>query len=247
MAKPRIIPRTGPGQGPLLIGVHKFGDWQEAHRILGTAGFRVPVAIRKAVKQEAQFLRRKIIENLKQGGKLASPFAPLSQGTLLSRRLRRRRSKKPLIESADMWRSIRVKVKGNDAFVGILRTARGKDGRPLANIAKVHEFGQTVAVPVTRAMLRFLHLMFRKGNKRSEQTGSSMTIREGEVLVVRIPPRPFIMPVAEKYFGNKAIAQKRMLARIAILMAGDLGHVKVSISDLGGIAVSPLPTPTPAK
>jgi hypothetical protein len=127
--------------------------------------------------------------------------------------------------------------------VGLLRTARGKDGRPLANIGKVHEYGQTIAAPVTKAMLRYLHLMFRKGAKKKERHEGTMGIRLGEVLVVRVPPRPFIQPVADKFFGNKAIARKRMFARVAILMAGDLGHVAIAISDLGGITAAPLAQP----
>ena len=233
------------GPPPLGGRVIKIGDWQEARRILGTAGLRLKPAMTIALKQEAQFLRRKLIENLKTGGTVGGQkFDPLSQGTLLSRRFRRRRSKKPLIETGDMRNAIRVKVQRGTAFVGILRTARGKDGRPLANIAKTQEFGQTIAVPVTRAMLRFLHLMFRRGSKKKERTESTMGVGLGEVLVVRIPPRPFIGPVVERFYGNRALATKRFMARVSILMAGDLGKVSVGISDIGGITIRPLPTPS---
>lgn len=231
--------------GGVGFGVRKFGDWKEAQRILGTAGFRLPVAMNKALKQEAQFLRRKLIDNLKVGGTVGgTKFQALESTTLISRRFRKRRSKKPLIETADMRNSIKTVVRKGTAFVGILRSAVGKDGRSLIKLASVHEEGQTIAIPVTRAMLRFLHLMLRKGAKKSERTDGAMGVRLGEVLVVTIPPRPFIEPVVNRFFiKNKAAAKRRYMARVAILMAGDLGHVAIGISEFGAIGVFPLPVP----
>lgn len=206
--------------------VIRVGEWSKATKLLAAGPAAIRAVLPIALKQEAEYLRRKIIENLKtQGESSGQPFEQMSEGTQLSRRFRNRPVGKTLIDTADLRNSITVHVQGDEAFIGVMRTARGKrDGRPLASIAQVHEFGQTIAVPVTRAMLRFLHTMFRREGGRG-QAGASQPLREGEVLVVRIPPRPFIRPVIEANYSNPVTTRGRFFGRIGRLLQGQYGTI----------------------
>lgn len=209
------------------LRVIRVGDWSRATKLLRYGPTAIQASIPIAIRQEAEFLRRKIVENFKaQGATGGQPFLPMANGTALTRRFRNRPAGKVLLDTADLRNSITVHMSGDDAFVGILRTARGKsDGRPLANIASVHENGQTIAIPITRAMIRFLHAMFRSG-AGSKQSGSSQPLREGQVLVIKIPPRPFIRPVIEKFYSNATEVRARFFGRLGRLLGNEFGSVK---------------------
>lgn len=201
--------------------------WSKAQRIVLTMQPEYRIAVALAIKQEAQFLRTKIVQNLTSGGQQAgAPFAPLAPNTVVSRRYKRRPEGKVLLDTADLRNSITVHTEGDTAFVGVPRSARGRDGRPLANIARVHENGQTIAIPVTRAMLRFLMAMFRTGGAQ-RQTSKPGGLRVGGVLIVKIPARPFIMPVVQKHYLGAAApeAKRRFLSRVGRLMRNQLGSV----------------------
>ena len=211
------------------VNVTKVGQWKEAKKILSLGPFALPKAIERATKQEGQFLRKMIVKNLTQQGAIAGrPFKPHKESTKLSRKFRRRPTGKVLIDRADMRNSISVQQSGDRVFVGILRTARGKDGRPLAKVGRVHEFGQTIAVPVTKAMLRFLHVMFRKGGVQRGQGNESKALKVGETLVIKIEARPFIRPVVDKFYSNPAIVRSRFNARLGALLGGQFGSVVAS-------------------
>lgn len=202
-------------------------EWPKAETIVMTMAPEFRGVVNIAVRQEAQFLRKKIVQNITSGGnKAGAPFAPLSPNTIVSRRFRNRPVGKVLIDQADLRNSITVHVNGDEAFVGVHRTARGKDGRYLSSVAKVHEFGQTIAIPVTRAMLRFLMVMFKQADS-PQQTSKPGRLRVGGQLIVKVPARPFIRPVVEKhYLGPNAVeARRRFLSRVGKLMRGKLGHV----------------------
>lgn len=94
--------------------------------------------IKQAIAQEAHILRKIIVTGIrsqKPGGK---QFKPLDPATIAMKK-----SSKALIHRGDLIRSITVKSLpgGNSYFVGVHKMSRGKDGKSLANIAEVHEFG----------------------------------------------------------------------------------------------------------
>lgn len=211
----------GRGKG---IQITKVGQWAQARKILSTAPFALPIAIRKAVKQEGQFMRKMMVQNMTQQGALVgAPFAPHAASTKLTRKFRRRPTGKVLIDRADLRNSITVEAKGDAVFIGVLRTARGKNGRPLAKIARVHEFGQTIAIPVTPAMIRFLHLMFSKSSPQKGQSGRSKGLHVGDTLIVKVPARPFIQPVADKFYSNPVVVRARFNMRLGALLGGTFG------------------------
>lgn len=141
----------------------KTGAWVAARRILATAPKRLRDAQDKAVMQEAQFFRTKIVEGLRSGSPGGQAFQPLAPTTLAIRRLRGAKGTKPLIVHGDLRNSIAVVKEGDGVFVGVLRSAKSSGGGALVNIAAVHEFGsRPIVLKITPKVRALLHAAFRK-------------------------------------------------------------------------------------
>jgi hypothetical protein len=202
--------------------VRRVGDWGLARRLLSTAPQRVKSAADKAVLQEAQFFRTKVVEGLREQAPGGQPLRPLAPTTLAIRRFRGSKGTKALIVRGDLRNSIAVVKEAGGAFVGVLRTAKGSDGRSLVNVAAVHEFGsRPIVVKLTPKARRFLHAAFRRAGLDRPQGASSST----GIAILRVPARPFLRPVFEKYGQPEDVAQ-RFLARVAAMLGGDFGHVR---------------------
>jgi len=193
-----------------MSGVRKTGDWKKARAILGGAPLRLKRTIEIGVRQEAQLLRRLIVQGITKqapGGKVFEPLAPL---TLAKRQLDGFRGTKALIQRADLRNSITVKhLPGATAFVGVPRTATSSDGKELVKIAEVHEFGSDpIVIPMTDAMRRFLGVLLDSSGLR-DRRGSA------QVVVTQIPPRPFLRPAFKQWSRG---VRDRFLARVALGM-----------------------------
>jgi hypothetical protein len=200
--------------------VTKVGDWSLARRILTSASRRFKDAIDKAVLQEAQFFRTKIVEGLREGAPGGQAFAALAPTTLAIRRFRGFKGTKPLVVRGDLRNSIAVVKQADGVFVGVLRTAKGKSGQSLANIAATHEFGsRAIAVKLTPKARRFLHAAFRSAGLDAPDADR----KTRGIAVIRIPARPFLRPVFEEH-GKPEDVSRRFLDRVAKLLGGDFGR-----------------------
>lgn len=171
-----------------MTTVARIGGWSRARRLLSGAAARFERALRSSLQTEAERARDAIREGLDHqspGGTALRPLAPM---TLAARALTRQSSRKVLVERGEMLRGVTDVVRGDRAFVGIRRTARGRDGRLLASIALLHERGGSVRVRVTPAMRRFLAAAMASGVPAMPRGGSS------SARTVRIPARPFLAP-----------------------------------------------------
>ncbi len=201
------------------VRVTKIGQWPLARRILA-GGRRVKEAIDKAVLQEAQFFRTKIVEGLREQAPGGQPFAPLAPTTLAIRRFRGFKGTKALMVRGDLRNSITVVKQPGGVFVGVLRRARGKGGQSLVNVAAVHEFGsRPITIKLTPKARRFLHAAFRAAGldaPASDRPGTG-------IAVIKVPARPFLRPVFEKY-GEAEEVSKRFLQRVSQNLGGELGN-----------------------
>jgi hypothetical protein len=199
--------------------VRKTGAWSRAAKLLATTPARLRAAANKALLQEAQFFRMKIVDGIREQAPGGRPLQPLAPTTLAIRRFLGFRGAKALIARGDLRNSIQV-IRGRDSvFVGILRTAKGKSGQTLTNVARVHEYGsRPIIVRLTPKARRFLHAAFRKaGLDRPPRSGPSIGIA-----VMRIPPRPFFAPVFEKFGNDEAAVARRFRERTLKNLANDL-------------------------
>lgn len=181
---------------------------------------RFRAAAQKAVLREAHYLRGQIVKNITSQGALAGrPFKPLSPGTILVRRFRGFGGGKILMVTGALRNSITVKkMSGGGAFVGVLRQSRSSSGTSLANVAEIHEFGAgPYQIIMTDRQRRFLMAALRTMGGPSGPGKSS-----GGVLIIKIPARPFIGPVVEKFAKPEAV-KKRFWADVSRLMGGDFG------------------------
>ena len=185
----------------------RTGDWARARRLLTAAPQRLQAAIGTAVRQEAHALRNEIVQGLTRQAPGGEPLKPPSPLTIAARELEGFGGTKALIVRGDLRNSITVFVQGDEAFIGVSRSARSKDGASMVDLAKLHEFGgPPVIIPITQKMRRFLFALLRKAGK--EPTGGSGR----GVIVVQVPARPFLRPAFDKFREG---ASRRFLERVA--------------------------------
>ena len=189
------------------MAVMRTGDWARARQLLAAGPQRLRSAIGVAIRQEAQGLRNEIVQGLTSqapGGEPIKPPAPL---TLAARQLEGFGGTKALLVRGDLRNSITVVVEGDEAFIGVPRSARSSGGESLVDLAQLHEYGgPPVIIPITPKMRRFLFALLRQAGK--EPTGGSGR----GVVVVQVPARPFLRPAFEKFREG---ASRRFLERVA--------------------------------
>ena len=189
------------------MAVSRTGDWARARRLLTAAPQRLQAAIGTAVRQEAHALRNEIVQGLTRQAPGGEPLKPPSPLTIAARELEGFGGTKALIVRGDLRNSITVVVQGDEAFIGVSRSARSKDGASMVDLAKLHEFGgPPVIIPMTPKMRRFLFALLRQAGK--EPTGVSGR----GVIVVQVPARPFLRPAFDKFREG---ASRRFLERVA--------------------------------
>ena len=189
------------------MAVSRTGDWARARRLLTAAPQRLQAAIGTAVRQEAHALRNEIVQGLTRQAPGGEPLKPPSPLTIAARELEGFGGTKALIVRGDLRNSITVVVQGDEAFIGVSRSARSKDGASMVDLAKLHEFGgPPVIIPMTPKMRRFLFALLR-------QAGKEPTSGSGRgVIVVQVPARPFLRPAFDKFREG---ASRRFLERVA--------------------------------
>lgn len=174
------------------IEVKPFGDWDGVARKLAQAAPRFAAAADAAILAEAHRIRSLIVKNLQSGGALAgAPFAAHSPMTYVIRRfLGRNGGTKPLMTTIGLGSVIVVKM-GGTVFVGV-RRAKQKWRDPAT-----HEKGATWNT--TPKQQRFLKAaMLHSG------------LPPARILVLRLPARPFVGPVIEKFATPEQVSENIM-------------------------------------
>jgi len=202
-----------------MIKVVKIGAWTRVAKLLAGAPRRVQAAIDKAMLQEGQFLRTKIIEGIREQAPGGRAFKPLAPTTLAIRKFQGFGGTKALLVHGDLRNSVTVTKDGDRVLVGVHRTAKGRAGQPLANIAATHELGsRPIVMRLTPKARAFLHAAFRKAGLDASGAGRPSP----GIAVVQVRARPFLSPVFERYAQPDEVSQ-RFLERVAKNLNGDLG------------------------
>ena len=190
------------------MSVRKTGDWAKARLLLRRGAVGLRGAVHGSVRQEGTLLRKEVVRGLEgqaPGGKALAPLSPL---TLAARELAGLRGDKALVAGRELVRSITSIVRGDLVFVGVPKGARSKDGTSLAEIALAQELGAgPFVVPMTDAMRRFLFAMFARTGRAERSRGSGKG-----VVVIHIPPRPFLEPTAREHVRGSRKRVRRYLA-----------------------------------
>ncbi|HYM96991.1 MAG TPA: phage virion morphogenesis protein [Candidatus Sulfotelmatobacter sp.] len=203
-----------------MAEIRKVGAWSRVGKLLASAPHRMREAVDKALIQEAQFFRTKIVEGMREQAPGGKAFAPLAPTTLAIRRFRGFKGTKALLVQGDLRNSVTVVKEGDGVFVGVLRSAKGRAGQPLVNVASVHEFGSPpIAVKLTPKARAFLHAAFRRAGLDSPSADHPST----GIAIIKVPARPFFGPVFEKYADPDQVS-RRFLERVAKNLGGEFGH-----------------------
>lgn len=207
------------------MNVRKTGAWEKAARVLHAYATKLHIAISTAVKLEAHDARTAVVKGIAAQAPGGAGFKPLATTTLAVRKATGFGGKKALIRTGELRKAVVIvdETKTNfSAFVGILRTSTGKDGKKLINVAEVHEFGKTITHPATERSRRFLFWALSRagktGGERTDAQGGS-----GGSVMIKIPPRPFFGPVWANVVQPGL--RKRMELRINAIMLGLGGRV----------------------
>ncbi len=185
----------------------RTGDWARARRLLTAGPQRLRSAVGTALRQEAHVLRNEIVQGLTKQAPGDEPIKPPAPLTIAARQLAGFSGTKALLVRGDLRNSVTVIVDGDEAFIGISRSARSSSGESLVYLAQLHEYGgPPVVIPITPKMRRFLFALLR-------QAGQEPTNGSGRgVIVVQVPARPFLRPAFEKFRQG---ASRRFLERVA--------------------------------
>lgn len=186
------------------IHVGLDGDWRKAVEKLKAAEHGIRPALERAVQAEAQVVRGEMVRGVDSGSPGGQPFAPHAAATpYLRQATTGSKGTKIEIATSTMRNSITVvRLPGGGAFIGVHRTAA--KGR--LRIAQIQEEGRTIRV--TDRMRRFLHARLRSVGAPPPPAGVPA------VVTIRIPPRPFIGPVAAKY-AHSDVLKERVVRRVA--------------------------------
>lgn len=203
-----------------MIEVKKIGPWSRVGQLLASAPRRMQAAFDKALLQEGQFLRGRIVEGIREQAPGGRAFLPLAPTTLAIRQFRGFRGTKALLVQGDLRNSITVVKDGDRVLVGVLRTARSRTGKSLVDIAALQEHGsQPIVMRLTPRARAFLHAAFR----RAELDATSAGHPSIGIAIIRIPARPFLAPVFAAYAQPDQIS-RRFLDRVASQLSGDFGQ-----------------------
>jgi hypothetical protein len=197
------------------MAIVRVGDWAAAQAFLTSGPTRVDAALKVAVRREAELFRKEVVQGIAKQAPGDKPFKPLSKRTLALRRFQGFKGKKALIRRGDLRKAVKVTIAPGGFFVGILRSARSSTGDNLVNVAAVHEFGATIVLRMTPKMRRYLLMVFAKAGLVAPAAPSTSG-PSSRVIIVRIPPRPFFGPVADKIRPGSA-------ARVVATVQASLG------------------------
>ena len=112
-----------------LSEIRLDGLWEEAIRTFTGLEAKVAGAVKKAIMQEAQDLRKRIVLQFRSGHPIGGSWKPLSSWTLASRKAQGFGGTKILVRTGDLRNSINVQTSGDTIFVGVSRTAQSKSGK----------------------------------------------------------------------------------------------------------------------
>ena len=189
------------------MSVTRTGDWRKVRSLLARSSLSLKASISEGLRKEAHALRKEIVEGITRQAPGGKSIEPPSSTTLAARRRRGFGGTKALIVRSDLRNGISVLTQGDRAFVGVLRKAKSSDGQSLVDVAEVQEFGsRPTVVLMTDRMRRFLFALLREA-KEAPDPGAGQG-----VVVIQVPPRPYLRPAFETF---KKGADRRLFRHVA--------------------------------
>jgi hypothetical protein len=185
----------------------RFEDRDHVGAELARLAQAIHGAVSQGIDREALLLSRAIRTGIRTQAPAGQRFTPLAASTIALKG-----SSKALIDKGDLIASItttKVRLANRliARFVGVHRTAIGKAGQRLANIAEIHEFGtKPYTIPVTPKLRGWFNAMAEQGIFPRRMSAATRIIRHPG-----IPARPFLRPPFEQWSEG---AEDRLNAQV---------------------------------
>lgn len=184
---------------------------------------KMPGALELATRQQAEIMRKQIIDGIRNQAPAGKPMQGLSRLTIALRKARGFDGTKALIRTGAFVRAIVVeRVSFATYFVGVIRGTEDSRGNNAADIAAINEYGRTIVVRVTPKMRAFLMAALRLAGELGHRDPSQGGIRSGPItqryMVIRIPPRPTITPIFAEAKKNPQRIQAEIQTRFMHLI-----------------------------
>lgn len=118
-------------------GIKKVGDWKRVGRITKTMRRDIEQINQRSLQRVALMAEGNAVKHVQNQDLNWQPLSP----KYAARKQAKGLSSKILIATSTMYQAITSVVRKGVGFAGVLRTARGKNGEVLANVAATHEYG----------------------------------------------------------------------------------------------------------
>jgi hypothetical protein len=186
---------------------------------------------------EAKIYFKMVREALQKSKSGDTPMQKLKPVTLYARRYRSPGAgNKPLRETNELFKALKITGPNSDGsyFVGFkfdeVGNYRGRAWDPIMKLAKIHEFGEQILIDTRKLtpekrkkMLAFMWIMLRewgvftpsgrRSKKKLFQRAADAMSKPG-IIIINIPPRPFLQPTFDKYLQARAEAEARVQASV---------------------------------
>lgn len=220
--------------------IRLVGHVDAVRRIVTTGADRFDRGVRAQLLREAHYLRGKMVTGMAAQAPGGAAFAPLSPLTLAARKFQGFSGTKALIRTGGLRGGINVvHVPGSSGiggavFIGVHRNARAEDGKSLANLADIHEFGRSWTMAFTPKMRRYLFAMLKESGAGGGPAtrGADGRFARGKyagprnnsngMIAITIPARPFVRPTIDEH-GKPEDVRKRFVYGLSKYMGGDFG------------------------
>lgn len=206
----------------LDVKLDQSSDWAKL-RVAIDVGKSLGPHLNRAVLAELAFLRKKVLEVFATEGPDGAKWQSLSPVTLAVRKFRGFKGSKILQVTRDLAGSISVvPIPEGGGFIGVARTKSRKDGKDPVNIAALQESGFTATIPFGPKQRRFLFAAMAAAGLRNEPPAGKTGARGVTTVQIRVPPRPFLSPVLERYGQPEQLAES-IMSRVTGATKGAIG------------------------
>lgn len=128
--------------------MRKIGDWNKVRKVIGGLKHNMELAQQLTLKLfalQAESIAKKHLSNQDLNWAMLEP-------DYVAQKIRKGQSDKILIATSTYFQAITSYVQHDTAYAGVKRGVTNEEGKEVANIAAIHEFGSMVRVIVPRPL-----------------------------------------------------------------------------------------------
>mgnify|MGYP001392120442 CR=1 FL=1 len=187
------------------------GEWLRAAKVLAEGAKNFHAATTTVFKKEAEKVKKAVLEGLESQSPAGRKLPPVARATIAARNMLGLGGNKALLASGVLRDGIQVYKAPGGWTVGVTG--------PHARLAQLLEAGVTRVVRMTEQQRRWFFANIGRSNPNDAQPKSG----GGDMIVQKIPARPFFTPVVMEYLRDRKTPGE--ITKNTALLTGDtFGH-----------------------